>query len=170
MCCVKYGLDEYAIIFKAMSDETRLKILTMLFNGKTCACHLLEEFQFTQPTLSYHMKQLTDSGLVEAEKIGKWVHYSINKKRVELLSVFISKVQRLGNLSCCVREEKMQCDNVKKCDCPKTICPNYGRCCACIIKHRTTDSLPFCLFENNGGDKSNKNYYEALKKRFDASK
>jgi ArsR family transcriptional regulator len=92
---MKYGLGEYIIIFKALSDETRLKILTMLTKGKTCACKILEEFHFTQPTLSYHMKQLTDSGLVEAKKNGKWVYYSINEKRVQLLHEFITKINEI---------------------------------------------------------------------------
>ncbi|HHU42700.1 MAG: metalloregulator ArsR/SmtB family transcription factor [Bacillota bacterium] len=89
---MQYGFDEYAIIFKAMSDETRLKILAMLTKGATCACHILEEFHFTQPTLSYHMKQLTDSGLVVANKKKKWVYYSINKERMNLLHEYISKL------------------------------------------------------------------------------
>jgi len=36
-----------------------------------------------------------------------------------------------------------------------------------VIKHKETDSLPFCLFLDNGGDKSNKNYYHYLKRRFE---
>lgn len=100
---MKYGLGEYSVIFKALSDETRLKILTMLTKGKTCACKILEEFRFTQPTLSYHMKQLTDSGLVDAEKEGKWVHYSVNCGRLELLEEFIAGVKELENSpdGCC---------------------------------------------------------------------
>jgi len=99
---MKYGLSEYAVIFKALSDETRLRILTMLTKGKTCACKILEKFHFTQPTLSYHMKQLTDSGLVDGEKDGKWVHYSINSERLELLREFIAKVNEIENSpDCC---------------------------------------------------------------------
>jgi len=101
---MKYELYEYAVIFKALGDETRLRILTMLTNGKTCACHILAEFNFTQPTLSYHMKQLTDSGLVDAEKEGKWVFYSINSKRLEILREFIAKVNEIENAGlsgCC---------------------------------------------------------------------
>lgn len=63
----------------------------------------------------------------------------------------------------------MQCQNVKECACPKTTCPNHGRCCACVIKHRETDSLPYCLFPDNGGDKSNRNHYLVLRKRFENS-
>jgi len=96
-----YGLNEYAAIFKAMGDETRLKILTMLTKGETCACKILEEFHFTQPTLSYHMKQLTDCGLVDGRKEGKWVYYSINAKRVGLLQEFMAAVNDIKNSAVC---------------------------------------------------------------------
>ena len=58
------------------------------------------------------------------------------------------------------------CPNVKECACPKAACPNHGRCCACVVKHRETDSLPYCLFPDNQGDKSVANYYRKLKLRF----
>ncbi len=61
----------------------------------------------------------------------------------------------------------MSCKNVKECICPKTTCPNHGKCCACVIKHRNTDSLPYCLFPDNNGDKSNENHYRVLKQRFE---
>ena len=62
---------------------------------------------------------------------------------------------------------KMDCLNVEECTCPKKECPNNGKCCACVIKHRNSDSLPFCLFLDNNGDKSIQNYYLKLKERFD---
>jgi hypothetical protein len=61
----------------------------------------------------------------------------------------------------------MECTNVKECPCPKTACPNNRKCCACIVNHKETDSLPFCLFLDNGGDKSLKNFYLKLKERFE---
>ena len=67
------------------------------------------------------------------------------------------------------KKSNMPCPNVKECMCPKTTCTNYGKCCDCVIKHRTTDSLPYCLFPDNGGDKSNRNHYEVLKKRFEGN-
>jgi len=63
----------------------------------------------------------------------------------------------------------MRCENMQDCPCPKTTCENHKKCCECIIKHRETDSLPFCMFLDNGGDKSVKNYYySVLKPRFEA--
>jgi len=61
----------------------------------------------------------------------------------------------------------MGCQHVKECACPKKECPNNGRCCACVAKHRESDSLPFCLFPANGGDKSMANLYVKLKERFE---
>lgn len=67
-----------AAIFKALGDGTRLRIFTMLSESELCACHILEEFQITQPTLSYHMKVLTDCGLVRGVRDGAWMKYSLN--------------------------------------------------------------------------------------------
>lgn len=60
----------------------------------------------------------------------------------------------------------MICENVKECSCPKTTCPNHKRCCACLVKHRESDSLPHCLFPDNRGDKSMENLYRKLRARF----
>ena len=56
------------LCFKAMADETRLSIIDMLSRESLCACHILEEFNITQPTLSYHMKILVESNIVLGEK------------------------------------------------------------------------------------------------------
>ena len=60
----------------------------------------------------------------------------------------------------------MLCTNNNECACPKTTCPRHSNCCACVINHRETDSLPFCLFPDNAGDKGVANYYHKLKERF----
>jgi hypothetical protein len=60
----------------------------------------------------------------------------------------------------------MNCANVIECACPKKTCENNRQCCACIIKHKETDSFPFCLFPDNDGDKSVKNMYRKLYERF----
>ncbi len=99
---MEYWFGEYILIFKALSDETRLRIIMMLTKGRTCACKILEEFHFTQPTLSYHMKQLTDSGIVGGEKEGKWVYYTLNSERIKILYKFLSKLTpTLQNLGEC---------------------------------------------------------------------
>lgn len=88
---------EYALFMKALSDETRVKIFDMLSRGELCACKILEEFQITQPTLSYHMKTLCESGLVNSRKDGVWMKYSINKKGLDSLKNLFDNIgSKLG--------------------------------------------------------------------------
>jgi ArsR family transcriptional regulator len=67
-----------AKIFKAFSDENRLKILENLRSGEKCAAVLLERLNISQPTLSHHMKILCESEVVVRRKDGKWTYYSIS--------------------------------------------------------------------------------------------
>lgn len=83
---------EYALYLKALSDETRVKIFEMLSEGELCACMILEKFDITQPTLSYHMKILCDSGLVQSRKDGIWMKYTINTKNMENLKIFVDNI------------------------------------------------------------------------------
>ena len=66
-----------AVIFKALGDENRIRILKLLKGGEKCACKLLEELNISQSTLSHHMKILCDAEIVTGRKDGKWMHYSI---------------------------------------------------------------------------------------------
>ena len=70
-------------VLKALADETRLEILQMLHEEELCACKIQEHFAISQPTLSYHMKILVQSGLVKGRKDGLWMHYSINNVNFE---------------------------------------------------------------------------------------
>lgn len=72
-----------AVLFKALGDENRLKIVDMLRDGELCACKLLEALGIGQPTLSHHMKILCATGLVKGRKEGRWVHYSIDAQARE---------------------------------------------------------------------------------------
>ncbi|MGP6147335.1 ArsR/SmtB family transcription factor [Jeotgalibaca sp. A122] len=78
----------YAKVFKVLSDETRLQIMDMLGNEELCACELLEEFSISQPTLSYHMKLLCESGLVDSRKDGSMVKYTVNHEYLDGLKTF----------------------------------------------------------------------------------
>ena len=80
---------QYALYLKALGEETRMEIFHMLSDGELCACDILEAFHITQPTLSYHMKILSKSGLINSRKDGIWMRYSINKEALEdLKSLF----------------------------------------------------------------------------------
>ncbi len=91
---------DIALICKALGDSNRLKIVKMLSGGEKCACKLLEAFEITQPTLSHHMKILTECGLVTARKDGKWSHYSLSSETLTAFKEFISELEYSGNEEC----------------------------------------------------------------------
>ncbi len=81
----------YARIFKAMSDENRLKILDYLLEKDCNASELLEKMDFGQSTLSHHMHLLLDAGVVEAKKNGKWTIYHLNKEGYEKMMEWMKR-------------------------------------------------------------------------------
>lgn len=99
--------DKYAKnaqIFKAFSDENRLRILEMLQTGEKCACRLLEELHISQPTLSHHMKILAEAEIVDSRKDGKWTYYKISPQGSQkALSVLESIIKLSPNYKsdCC---------------------------------------------------------------------
>jgi ArsR family transcriptional regulator len=91
----------FASVFKALSDEKRLKIIDMLSHGSLCACKILEQFNFSQPALSQHMKVLVDSGLVRGVRVGNWMHYILVKEEYDKIVLFIQRLSAEKKESAC---------------------------------------------------------------------
>jgi len=72
--------EDQAKVFKAFCDEKRLRILELLRSGEKCACILVEQLDMAQSTLSYHMKILCESGIVDSRQDGKWTHYKLSAR------------------------------------------------------------------------------------------
>lgn len=68
-----------AKVFKAFCDEKRLAILELLRSGEKCACVLIDEMNIGQSSLSYHMKILCESGVIDSRQEGKWTHYRLSE-------------------------------------------------------------------------------------------
>ncbi len=72
--------EQLARVFKALADPTRVRLLSMIAasaGGEACACDLIEPVNLSQPTVSHHMRQLVDAGLVTREQRGKWAYYRV---------------------------------------------------------------------------------------------
>ena len=104
---------EYAQLFKALSDPNRLMIVDILSCGELCACVILEKFRITQPTLSFHMKNLCESGLVNGRKEGKWMYYSLNEETIQEFRALLAEVTS-------AKED---------CICSEIQCGCEGECC-----------------------------------------
>ncbi len=84
-------MKELTNVFKSLSDETRLRILKLLERGELCVCDVVAALDLAQPQVSFHLRILKESGILESRKDGKWMHYRINDsdvfKRLLLLSI-----------------------------------------------------------------------------------
>jgi ArsR family transcriptional regulator len=72
--------EQLAHIFKALADPTRVRLLSMIAaaeGAEACVCDLTGQLALSQPTVSHHMKQLVDAGLVTREQRGKWAYYRV---------------------------------------------------------------------------------------------
>ena len=79
---------ELATGFGALSDPVRLRVLSMLADapeGEVCVCDFVDPLGKSQPTISHHLKILSEAGLVQSEKRGRWVWYSLNRDRLAVL-------------------------------------------------------------------------------------
>ena len=69
-------------ILKAMSDETRLRILKLLLNGEKCVCQIFPKVKRTQSTVSIQLATLENAGLIESRREGKKIFYKIKNRVV----------------------------------------------------------------------------------------
>ena len=90
--------EDIAIIFKALSDPRRVRIVKLLQDGEKNACELIEKMDMPQSTLSYHMKVLCRSGIVKAREEGKWTYYRVcptgSKRAIEIIQKITAKPKK----------------------------------------------------------------------------
>ena len=89
-CCGPLGAatlsDEEAVataeVFRALGDPARVRIVNVLATSgePVCVCDLIEPLGLSQPTVSHHLKKLTDAGLLEREQRGKWAYFSLKPR------------------------------------------------------------------------------------------
>ena len=70
---------EMEVLFKALADATRLRILGLLLTGEVCVCDIHESLKIPQSKASRHLAYLRKSGLVETRRDGLWVHYRLGR-------------------------------------------------------------------------------------------
>ena len=70
-------LQQMEALFRALGDETRLRILGLLLAGEVCVCDIHESLKIPQPKASRHLAYLRRSGLVETRREGLWIHYRL---------------------------------------------------------------------------------------------
>ncbi|MGA9275625.1 ArsR/SmtB family transcription factor [Ilumatobacter sp.] len=81
--------DALATRLAAAADPVRLQVLSIIANapaGEVCACDFVGPLEKSQPTVSHHLKVLTEAGLVEGDKRGRWIWYRLAASAVDDLA------------------------------------------------------------------------------------
>lgn len=79
--------EQLASLLKAVADPARLRLLSLIAaSGEACACELTEPIGLSQPTVSHHLKVLTEAGLVRREQRGQWAWFRVEQQRLADLS------------------------------------------------------------------------------------
>jgi ArsR family transcriptional regulator, arsenate/arsenite/antimonite-responsive transcriptional repressor len=71
------AIDQLEVVFKALADKTRLRILALLGANEVCVCHIHDSLGLPQPTVSRHLAYLRRAGLVDVRRDGVWMHYQV---------------------------------------------------------------------------------------------
>ena len=89
---------EISRLFKALGDETRVRIVALLAHGELCVCHVEAALGLSQPNASRHLSVLRSAGVLETRRQGNWIHYRLarqndparNRQLRSLVSMFSS--------------------------------------------------------------------------------
>jgi len=112
---------------KTLADETRLSLVKLLLTHDLCVGALAKRLAVSEATVSQHLKQLREAGLVKGEKRGYWTHYTVEKEKLNELAGLLRGltelpscsegvcIKKLNNRIDCYKEEKKMCD----CKCQK---------------------------------------------------
>lgn len=112
-----FSLD---VLFRALADPTRLRLLNLIGNREICVCYFVEILGVSQPKISRHLAYLRKAGIVASRRDGKWMHYRLSMPRDEAAAWILREtlkhlqikpemqrdIARLG--SACCRPEKFE--------------------------------------------------------------
>lgn len=87
-------MQRLLMIFKALSEETRLRILKLLENGELCVCDITDVLNMSQPNISFHLGMLKEAGLIKDKREGRWMYYSLNGSDVFIRFLLFGILER----------------------------------------------------------------------------
>jgi ArsR family transcriptional regulator, arsenate/arsenite/antimonite-responsive transcriptional repressor len=105
-------MNQYTELFRALSDETRMRIMVLLSGGESCVCQIEEALELSQTKVSRHLTVLRQAGLVKTKRDGVWMYYSLSRPRNCLEEKIFACFKE------CLRKEegfKKDMRNMKKC-------------------------------------------------------
>jgi ArsR family transcriptional regulator len=128
-------LKELTSIFKALSDETRLRILKLLEGGELCVCDVVAALDMIQPQVSFHLRVLKKAALLKGRKQGKWMHYKIDDSDLFKRLIILSVLEKIHDDTLEADKERLEVFLKNKTDgsLPETV---QSTCCSSNVKRR----------------------------------
>ena len=92
-----------AELFHALSDQIRVDVVLLLLQGERCVCDLMADLDLAQSRLSWHLKTLSDAGIIVGRREGRWNYYSLNPESLAEARTFLDGLKTSRRLA--VRSE-----------------------------------------------------------------
>ena len=90
----EYGVRPLTKLFRALGDETRLRIVALLSHGELCVCHLENALDLSQPNVSRQLGILRMAGVVDARRDGTWVYYRLAQQEHEAVQTVLATLTK----------------------------------------------------------------------------
>ena len=88
----EYGVRSLTKLFRALGDETRLRIVALLSHGELCVCHIEKALDLSQPNVSRQLGILRAAGIVDTRREGSWMYYSIAPQEHEAVKTMLDQL------------------------------------------------------------------------------
>ncbi len=88
----EYGVRSLTKLFRALGDETRLRIVALLSHGELCVCHLEKALDLSQPNVSRQLGILRAAGIVDGRRDGSWMYYALAEQEHASVKVMLDQL------------------------------------------------------------------------------
>lgn len=88
-------MQELTSIFKALSEETRLRTIKLLEDGELCVCDIVAALELSQPKVSFHLNVLKEAGFIKDRKQGRWIYYKLNDSDMLRRFLLMAVIERI---------------------------------------------------------------------------
>lgn len=88
-------MRDLVTVFKALSEETRLRIIKLLEGGELCVCDIVAALDLIQPKISFHLNALKEAGLIKDRKQGRWTYYKLNDSDMLRRFLLLTVIERI---------------------------------------------------------------------------
>jgi len=104
------NIKQYAALFSALADETRLRLLALMRREEVCVCFLQEALGVSQPKISRHLAHLRAGGLAATRREGKWIHYRLARVGKEQSAVLSAALDQIAKTPMAREDAKRLCE------------------------------------------------------------